>query len=208
MGHLCREQGPRLSRTDTPATARRLTLENAMPVPSSSLLLLCSFAASLPARLGAAWSAFLTFDEGADQAQGEREAVPVPDCHSGGTTEQEAAPAVAQEAPVEAAPPGRTGEDWSAVEAGAIASHLEDGIAWMAEIDTPEWRRSPWRAKVQSMMQAAARGAMLTSLLTDRNPLRDSVTIKSAVNLLAHELNHPLSGYYDVGVEAPTEYQN
>lgn len=186
-----------------------------MSARPSSLLLLLTFAASLPARLGAAWSAFANYDARADQAQPE----PGTSCHGCGTTEkapaEEGAPPAEeiQSAAEESAPPAEESppqarEDLATFESQALAAHLEENAAWIDEIDTPQWRRSPWQIKLQSVMHAAARGAVVTSICCGRHVPRDSVRIMTALNLLTHELNHPLTAYNNVGNADASEVIN
>lgn len=73
-------------------------------------------------------------------------------------------------------------------EAEILEANLKESVDWITLIDTPPWRSAPWRFKLATVFAAAARGAVITSVCSDRSIPRDYETVKRALDLLAHEM--------------------
>ncbi len=166
-----------------------------MPQPTSIALVLLTHAASLPDRLRAAWATFTSYappeattmqgNDEAPSAQPEPQPEPVEATTASASPENAAA--------VEE--PGRQYElvlAFDKHEAQVVEGHLDEMQRWMAAIDQPSWRAAPWRLKLKTFLEAAAHGAMITSVCANDSThlIRDAERVKRAIDLLVHEMNY------------------
>lgn len=185
-----------------------------MSARPSSLLLLLTFAASLPARFGAAWSAFASYDAGADQAQPE----PGTSRHGCGEVEEGAAqpatitateanpapapmpastePASAESPPEEVAPQSEYDRQLSAALASGLSepaarvliANINEQIEWLDAVQTQQWRQACWHAQLASICDAAKRGVVISSIVTDGPALRQFEVARHAIEIFEHNL--------------------
>lgn len=160
-----------------------------MSAPSSSLLLLLTFAASLPARLGAAWSAFTRFDEGAGQSQTAPLDMPQP---SAAPPAEESSPEVTTEASPQSEHDRQLAEAMasglSEVEARVLIANINEQNEWLEAVQTQQWRRACWHAQLASICDAARRGVVISSIVSEGPAPQNFEVARHAIEVFEHNI--------------------
>jgi hypothetical protein len=185
-----------------------------MPSRSPSLLLLLTtFAASLPERCRMAWRAFSSPEEGRftgyrwtatedSEVRPEHPAAEGADAHTsaGGPSPAPDAPPVegtAEAAPVaEEQPHGVAAAmeiGLSEPDAHTLVAAIEYQAQWVEMLESAPGRRMPWNRRLIDLCNAASRGMLLASLWSGRNARQDQETVQRSIDVLFREIRQELN---------------